>query len=276
VGRVAECPDPSLAGRRVVGEINAGCGVCELCRAGDSRHCRDRTVLGIKGRDGAFAEFLSLPVRNLIEVPDSIADEEAVFVEPLAAACNIIEQVAITSSSRVAVIGDGKLAQLIARVISLTGCDLTVAGKHTQKLDHIAITGARACLIDSVNQSSLQETAERIRSVAGRELDVVIEATGSRTGLPLALELVRPRGTVVLKSTHQGPATVEMWPVVVNEIRLIGSRCGRFAEAVELLSSRTVTVSDLISDVFPLREGLAAFDRASAPGSMKVVLTVSE
>ncbi|HEY7546090.1 MAG TPA: alcohol dehydrogenase catalytic domain-containing protein [Blastocatellia bacterium] len=256
VGRVAESPDASLIGRRVAGEINVGCGKCERCRAGDARHCPTRTVLGIHNRDGAFAEFLSLPARNLIPVPDSIDDLSAVFIEPLAAACHILDQVDIDSSSHVAVIGDGKLAQLILLAIARAGCHLTVIGKHKEKLELARKSGARAMLI--------KQTPEE-------KYDVVVEASGSREGLPLALKLVRPQGAIVLKSTHHHTTEVDMSQAVVNEVSIIGSRCGRFLPAIELLSSGAIDVRPLISDSFPLEEGLEAFDKAAEPSSMKII-----
>jgi 2-desacetyl-2-hydroxyethyl bacteriochlorophyllide A dehydrogenase len=218
-------------------------------------------VLGIKGRDGAFAEFLSLPARNLIEVPDDLADETAVFVEPVAAACHILDQVAIDPSSKVAVIGDGKLAQLIARVMARTRCDLTIIGKHEAKLDLARATGARCLLIKDV-------TAEKY--------DLVVEASGSPQGLRLALGLVKPRGSIVLKSTHHGPAKLDLAQAVVAEITIIGSRCGRFRPAIDLLASGDLNVSPLISDRLPLSDGLMAFDRAARPSSMKVLLQVAK
>lgn len=261
VGRVVESPDPELVGRRVVGEINVGCGSCRLCQEGDPRHCPTRTVLGIKDRDGAFAEYLSLPAGNLIEVPDAIPDEDAVFIEPLAAAFNILEQVAVRASSQVALIGDGKLAQLIARALARTGCDLVVIGKHEAKLKLASKTGARCIELHEIEKKS-----------AAGEFDIVIEASGSPSGLPLALELVKPRGDVVLKSTYHGVANVSLWPVVVNEVRIIGSRCGRFRHAIDALTASLVDLKGLVSEVMPLDDGLRAFERASDPATMKVLL----
>jgi 2-desacetyl-2-hydroxyethyl bacteriochlorophyllide A dehydrogenase len=263
VGRVVESPVSSMIGRRVVGEINAGCGNCDLCLAGDCRHCAARTVLGIKGRDGAFAEFLSLPARNLIEVPDSVSDDEAVFVEPLAAAFNILEQVEITPSTEVALVGDGKLAQLIARVVAATGSAATVIGKHDEKLALMACYCARRLKL------------EEGRPQAAEKFDVVIEASGSGAGLALALALVKPRGNVVLKTTHHGATRLDMSQVVVNEVKIIGSRCGRFLPALELLASGRIDVRPLISARLPIDEGLLAFERAAHPGAMKMILRMS-
>ncbi|HXG67984.1 MAG TPA: alcohol dehydrogenase catalytic domain-containing protein [Blastocatellia bacterium] len=259
VGQVVDAPERALIGKRVVGEINVGCNRCDLCRAGDARHCPNRTVLGIKGRDGAFAEYLTLPARNLLEVPETIDNQTAVFTEPLAAACNILEQTAINESTRVAVVGDGKLALLTAFVMASAGCDLTVIGKHNEKLAIAESAGAQCYRLPL--------------RVSAAKYDVVIEASGSPSGLTLALELVRPRGVVVLKSTHHSPTTLEMSQVVVNEITILGSRCGRFRPAIELLESKRVNVQPLISARFPLEEGLQAFERAAAPGSLKVLLT---
>ncbi|MGA9770992.1 MAG: alcohol dehydrogenase catalytic domain-containing protein [Blastocatellia bacterium] len=270
VGHVVESPDASQVGRRVVGEINAGCGNCDLCRAGDARHCASRTVLGIKARDGAFAEYLSLPPRNLLEIPDTLADEAAVFVEPLAAACNILEQVNITSSTRVAVIGDGKLAQMIIRVVALRGCEITVIGKHKAKLALASAVGARAIQISDTPADDWLEDSKLKNG-----FDVAIEASGSRSGLPMALDLVRPRGIVVLKSTHHASTSINASLIAINEITVIGSRCGRFRPALDLLVTGDVDVSPFISDELPIEDGLMAFERAAQPSSLKVVLIIS-
>jgi alcohol dehydrogenase len=270
VGRVIESPDGALIGRRVVGEINVGCDACDLCRTGDSRHCATRTVLGIKGRDGAFAEFLSLPARNLVEVPDSISDQAAVFVEPLAAANHILDAVPIHRSSNVAVIGDGKLAQLIIRVLATTDCSLTVVGKHDEKLQFARTIGAHCFSLQDPSFGGLELT-----NGARDRMDVVIEASGSPTGLPLALKLVRPRGIIILKSTHHGATPVEMFPTVVNEVTIIGSRCGRFAPALELLRTGAVDVIPLISAQFTLDDGLQAMQKAAQHGILKALLTIA-
>jgi threonine dehydrogenase-like Zn-dependent dehydrogenase len=274
VGRVIESPDSLQVGQRVVGEINAGCGLCRLCLAGDSRHCVLRTTLGIKARDGAFAEFLSLPARNLITIPDSLSNNAAVFVEPLAAALNILEQVKIDPSTRVAVIGDGKLAQLTIIAVAQTGCDLTVIGKHEKKLA-LAKQAARLCL--RVEDASAQSAIERwIRnSKLEGEFDVVIEASGSKTGLPMALKLARPQGVVALKSTYHEPAALDLSSVVVNEITILGSRCGRFRPAIDLLSAGAININPLITSEFPFEDCLLAFQKAAEPESLKVVLNIS-
>lgn len=264
VGRVFESPDASLVGRRVVGEINAGCGRCDLCLQGDSRHCAGRTVLGIKGREGAFAEFLSLPARNLIEVPDSISDDAAVFIEPLAAACNILEQITITSSCDVAVVGDGKLAQLVALVIAGTGADLTVIGRHRKKLEMALGFGADRVLMDG----------PALTSEWRARFDVVVEASGSPSGLGTAFALVKPRGTVVLKSTHHQRTPLDISQVIVDELKIVGSRCGQFQPALDLAISRRMDLIALISRRFPLEEGVRAFEEAAAPENMKIILQI--
>jgi threonine dehydrogenase-like Zn-dependent dehydrogenase len=250
-----------MPGDRVVGEINAGCGACDLCQSGDSRHCANRTVLGIVGRDGAHAEFLKLPLVNLLPVPPEISDERAVFAEPLAAACGILERVSIDKRTRVAVIGDGKLGLLCAQVIGTTGADVTLVGKHDSKL---AIAKRRAIetkTISEVNNLS-------------RHFDVVVEASGSPSGFALALDLLRPRGVLVLKSTFHGSTEMNAARIVVDEISVVGSRCGRFAPALELLKSNAVDVESLISDEFSLAAGVRAMARAAEPGVLKVLLRV--
>ncbi len=246
-------------GQRVVGEINAGCGLCDLCRAGDSRHCPSRTVLGIVGRDGAHAEFLQLPAVNLLPVPPEISDEHAVFTEPLAAACGILERVSITNETKVAVIGDGKLGLLCAQVIATTGAPVMLIGKHPNKL-HIAERRGIETLL-------LEEAKRR-----AREFDVVVEASGSPGGFDLALDLLHPRGVLVLKSTFHGLTEINSARIVVDEISVVGSRCGRFAPALELLRAGKIDVENLISDEFTLADGLRAMDRAAQSGVMKVLL----
>jgi alcohol dehydrogenase len=275
VGRVVESPDRAWVGRRVVGEINAGCGRCGRCKAGDSRHCPDRSVLGIKGRNGAFAEFLSLPVRNLVEVPESVSDEEAVFAEPLAAALHVLEQVDVTRESRVVILGDGKLAQLITQVMATTRCDLTVIGKHDTKLELAALAGAQPHLVGDTSLPPRQLATELMARTGGRPFDVVVEATGSPLGLPLALSLVEPCGTIVLKSTHEQETRVDMSMAVVNEITIVGSRCGRLAGAVELIKRRAVSVIPLITHRIGLEEGFFGFEEVECGKALKVVLAVS-
>jgi threonine dehydrogenase-like Zn-dependent dehydrogenase len=260
VGVVEESPDIGLVGQRVVGEINVGCGTCPLCLQGDPRHCSSRTTLGIVGRDGAFAEYLSLPTRNLLVVPEDLSNEEAVFTEPLAAAANILEQTMISPHDQVVIIGDGKLGLLIAQVIRLTECQLTLIGKHQTKLAIAQRRGIQALRLDEAT------------SLDPASMDCVIEATGSPNGFELALRLVRPRGRIVLKSTFFGGLHVDTSRLVVNEITLLGSRCGRFARALELLTTRRVAVADLLSEILPLEDGVRAFEVAQAPGVLKVLL----
>lgn len=258
VGVVESSPISSQIGSRVVGEINAGCGKCSGCLSGDSRHCPERTVLGIIGRDGAFANYLRLPAQNLLTIPDSVSDRKAVFTEPLAAACEIIDQVRIGTQDRVAVLGDGKLGQLIARVLKTTGCRLSLIGKHENKLQLARDAGIDTLLLGEANPP----------------YDVVVEASGSPTGLETALELVRTRGTVVLKSTVSERVVINTTRIVVDEIQVIGSRCGRFDKALELLESGAVEVEPLISGEYSLEDGVKALEFAGKPGIMKVLLRV--
>lgn len=265
VGVIEELPTPSLTvgplprGQRVVGEINAGCGHCDLCRAGDPRHCATRTVLGIVGRDGAHAEFLTLPAVNLLPVPDEISDERAVFTEPLAAACVILERAQITEHTRPAVIGDGKLGLLCAQVIATTGAPVVLVGKHEGKLQIAA-----RCGIETMN-------VDRARS-RFKDFDVVVEASGSAPGFALALDLLHPRGVLVLKSTFRGATEMDAARIVVDEISVVGSRCGRFEPALDLLKTNAIDVENLISERFPLTAGLRAMERASESGVLKVLL----
>ena len=246
---------PARVGRRVVGEINASCGTCPTCVAGRRSHCPARTVLGIKGRDGAMAEWLVLPLENLHDVPDAVPDEAAVFTEPLAAALEVQEQVRIGPGTRVVVIGDGRLGQLVARSLAVTGCSLTVVGRHVRKLERLSARGiaVAAC-------------------VSPASADVVVECTGNPDGLALARDAVRPRGTIVLKSTYHGEARVNLSAIVVDEVTLVGSRCGPFAPALALLAGGTVDVADLVEARYPLGDALAAFERAAAPGVLKVLV----
>jgi threonine dehydrogenase-like Zn-dependent dehydrogenase len=247
-----------LIGRRVVGEITAACGVCPTCRANRPAHCPQRTTLGIDGRNGTFADTVVLPCANLHCLPDSISDDQAVFVEPLAAACEILEQVAVRPTARVAVVGDGKLGLLCAQVVALTGCNLIVVGRHA---DHL----------DLLKRRSLTTTTD----LAGLEcasFDMVIEATGTPGGYTAARQLVRPRGTLVLKSTYHGETQLDLARVVVDEVTLVGSRCGPFPPAIRLLANRLIDVEPLIQARYSLDEGLAAFERAAQKGTLKVLV----
>jgi len=261
VGVVERAEDrPEIVGKRVVGEINAGCGQCPLCRSGDPRHCPTRTVLGIVGRDGAHAEFLQLPSVNLLEVPAGVTDEQAVFAEPLAAAFGITEQVEIGPETNVAVIGDGKLGLLCAMSLGLLSHNVTVVGKHVEKLAIAGKNGLNALL------------AADLRSDVFRTFDLVVEASGSESGFDTALNLVKPLGKLVLKSTFHGTPQWAASRVVVDEITIVGSRCGRFAPALELLANGSINVDDLIADEMPLSNGVAAIARAGEKGVLKVLL----
>ena len=260
VGVVEAADDlPGLVGKRVVGEINVGCGKCELCVLGDSRHCAARTVLGIHNRDGAHAEFLTLPARNLVEVPDNVTDSAAVFAEPLAAAYGIFEQVTVGPETNVAIIGDGKLGLLCAMTMRLRTDLVSVIGKHPEKMAIVERLGVEVLLSGR-------------EAIPLRNFDIVVEASGSETGFADALELVRPRGKIVLKSTFHGSAKWETARIVVDEISIIGSRCGRLAPAVGLLASNKVKVDDLISEEFRLENGVLAVKQAEKPGVLKVLL----
>jgi alcohol dehydrogenase len=275
VGEVAELRGVSGAtkrkwlGRRVCGEINVSCSahgfkpVCGFCRRGLKTHCARRTVLGIVAHDGAFAEYLALPLENLHVVPKSVTDEQAVFVEPLAAACEILDQVNLKKFRSVAVLGDGKLAQLIALVLRTAIPRVVMYGKHEKKLAF-----ARRAVIQtkrvSGDASDLKQVNESFR--------LLVEATGSPSGLALAQHMTEPRGTLVLKSTFHGAVPVETWPIVVKEITVVGSRCGPFAKAIALLQSRRVDPTPLITRKYPLSDAPAAIAFAQQPGVMKVVL----
>jgi alcohol dehydrogenase len=238
---VVEGPASSpFLGRRVVGEINLACGRCAWCARGLGRHCPRRTVLGIRGHAGAHADILTLPEANLREVPAGVSDEEAVFTEPLAAACEILDQVRVEPGTRAAVLGAGKLGRLAAAVLRTAGADVALLGRKG-----------------------------RARPAS---FDLVVEATGSPAGMPRALSLVRPRGTVVWKSTHHAPARFDAAPLVVNEVTVVGSRCGRFEPALDLLASRRVLVAPLLSATFPLSVAPRALREAARPGVLKVLL----
>jgi alcohol dehydrogenase len=261
VGVVEQADDaPELVGQRVVGEINAYCGACPTCYRGDPSHCPNRTTLGIDRRDGSMADYFSLPAKLLYPVPSSIPDEWAVFTEPLAAACEILEQVHIRPTDRVVVLGDGKLGLLIAQVLQLTGCNLIAVGRHERKLSLLEKRGVATRLA----HESIEPGA-----------DVVVEATGSAAGFSTARALVRPRGTLVLKSTFHGDVELNLSMVVVDEITLVGSRCGPFPTALRLFEQRLVEVEPLVQAKFPLDQGLAAFKRAVEPGVLKVLLSTA-
>jgi len=261
VGVVERADDrPEMVGKRVVGEINAGCGVCERCLGLDPRHCPARTVLGIVGRDGAHAEYLQLPSVNLVEIPGNVPDEQAVFVEPLAAAYGITEQIELHRDMRVAVIGDGKLGLLCAFAMALKTDRVVLIGKHIEKLALAKNRGIETVLAPEVG-------------ILGRTADVVVEASGSESGFATAVDLVKPRGKIVLKSTFHGSSVWQASRVVVDEITIVGSRCGRFAPAVDLLARNAINVTDMIHDELPLSKGVEAMKAASRKGSLKILLS---
>lgn len=275
VGEVVQAPDPIWVGRRVVGDINAACGECDTCRAGRPTHCPSRTTLGIFGRNGAFADYLLLPQANLYPVPDVVPDEKAVFAEPLAAACEILEQVDIHPTDRVLILGDGKLGLLVAAVLRLTGADLTVVGRHAVKLSIAESWGIPVLLVEQ--GAHLGASVSSANRAAGIGLfDTVIECTGSPAGFAEACRFLRPRGTLVLKSTYHGDLSVDMSGLVVDEITLVGSRCGPFAPVLRMLECGLINPVSLISGVFSFSEGRAAFDRATEPGVLKVLLRPDE
>ncbi|MDT3779999.1 alcohol dehydrogenase catalytic domain-containing protein [Nitrospira sp. MA-1] len=260
VGIVDEAPDTALIGKRVVGEINAACRACETCTNRHPTHCPHRTTLGIQGRDGAFADFLTLPVENLFVVPDSISDDQAVFIEPLAAACEIPQLVSIKPTDRVVVIGDGKLGILCAQVLVLSGCAVTLLGRHSDHDAWLTHMGIRIT-------SHLTDIS--------RGADMIVEATGSPEGLSTAMQLIRPRGTLVLKSTYHGNVSVNMADFVIQEISLIGSRCGPFPPAIRLLETSHIRVDPLIHARYPLFDGVLAMEKADQSGIRKVMLQMN-
>jgi alcohol dehydrogenase len=257
-------------GKRVVSEINCVCGECDMCRQGLPTHCRKRTVVGIAGRDGCFADRLVVPERNLHEVPDSVSDEEAVFVEPLAAAYQVIKQCPVGPRMRVAVVGSGRLGSLIAQVLAGTGCSLTVVGRNPKTL--------LFCEKKQIQSVSVDDWVPR------QDHDVVVECTGAPRGLDLALQIVRPRGTIVLKSTYAppesqaGPADAtppDLAPVVIHEVTVLGSRCGPFPEAINALARREIDVASMIARTFKIERGLEALEAARDPNNIKVLLGIN-
>ena len=258
-------------GRRVAGEINIACSAlgfhppCEFCRRGLKTHCSRRKVLGIVAHDGAFAEFLALPLENLHAIPNTVTDEEAVFIEPLAAACEILAQIRVSTFRSAAVLGDGKLAQLIAMVLVSAGVPFVMFGKHPEKLALARRRGIKTSLIRG-NAADLKSRAPKDR------FPLVVDATGSPSGLTLGIALTEPRGTLVLKSTFHGAAPIESWPIVVNEITMLGSRCGPFAKAIALLRAKLVDPRTLVTRTFPLSEASKAIKFAQKKGVLKVLL----
>ncbi|TKJ39152.1 alcohol dehydrogenase [candidate division LCP-89 bacterium B3_LCP] len=247
-----------LNGKRVVGEINCGCGDCQWCNEGLDGHCPDRTVLGIKGKDGAFAQYLTLPAKNLHTVPDEMDDRTAVFAEPLAAALEIFQQVQIKPSHRILVIGDGKLGILIAKVLQLAGCDVTCLGKCKNKLDLLGGWGVQAVDCDKFQPEFF---------------DMVVEASGNPEGFSTALNSLKPRGTLILKSTYHGAMNLDASPLVINEINLIGSRCGPFEPALRLLEKDLIPVKDLVTEIYSFDLSEQAFAHAAEPETLKILLS---
>ncbi|MTJ29034.1 alcohol dehydrogenase catalytic domain-containing protein [Aphanizomenon sp. UHCC 0183] len=256
VGIVEQGPK-QLINQRVVGEINAACGNCRFCRRGQPTHCENRTVLGIVNRNGAFAEYLSLPIENLHLVPENVSTAAATFTEPIAAALEIQQQIQISKDDRVLVVGDGKLGQLIAQTLALTGCELLVVGRHEDKLINLAGKGIKTGLADSVTD---------------RYFDISVDCTGNPEGFNIARRALRPRGKLILKSTYAGNLSLDASSLVVDEITLIGSRCGPFVPALELLATGKVDVQYLIDSSYPLSQGLEAFEKAKTKGVLKVLL----
>ncbi len=257
VGVIEECADERLSGKRVVGEINLGCGRCEYCQHKVENHCPSRKVLGILGKDGAFAEYLTLPMRNLHPLPDTVSDEAAVFVEPLAAAYEILEQVRVNEETRACVLGDGRLGLLVAQVLSAADCSLLVIGRHEEKLSLL-----------KTRNIPYRTSPEGL----SKQFDLVVDCTGSEGGLSTALDLVRPQGTVILKTTVAHRNGGDLNRVVIDEVTLLGSRCGPFQPALLALEENRVDVKPLISKIFPMDEALEAIDHASQKGVLKVLI----
>lgn len=259
VGLVEQGPE-QLKGRRVVGEINAACGHCWFCRTGQPTHCENRTVLGIVNRNGAFADYLTLPIENLHLVPDNITTDVATFTEPVAAALEIQEQVKIGADDRVLVVGDGKLGSLVAQTLGLTGCDLLAVGRHPEKLANLAAQGIKTGLAGDV---------------VDRAFNLAVDCTGNPEGFDLARRALRSRGTLVLKSTYAGRLNIDASALVVDEITVIGSRCGPFAKALDVLAQGKIDVRPLIQAHYALDRGLEAFELANQRGVLKVLLEMS-
>ena len=259
VGTVSQSSTPALVGMRVAGEINAACGACDCCRADLGRHCPARTVLGILGRDGAFADYLTLPDRNLIPLPASLPDDVAVLIEPIAAACAIFEQVALAPDEKILVLGDGRLGAIVATVLRAHGYAPVVGGHHRAKLATLVRLGLKT------------EAEDQLRP----GFDCVVDCTGNPAGFARAVALVRPRGRIILKSTAAAGTALNLAPLVINEISVIGSRCGRFAPAIAALAQGLIDPLPLISARYPLDDALAAFAAARDPRNFKILLQVA-
>jgi alcohol dehydrogenase len=263
VATVEQCGDEAWLGKRVVGEINAACGTCDACARGLGRHCPSRTVLGIAGLDGCLAEYCTLPVANLRKVPDDLDDERAVFTEPLSAAYEILDQVAVSGAERCVVLGDGKLGILCAWVLATRCAEVTLVGRHTDKLTLAEWGGIRTRVARAPDEGG---------DPVARDADLVVEATGTAEGLTRAIALCRPRGTIVLKSTVATPQPVDLAPLVIDEIKVVGSRCGRFHAGLAGAVQHRFPVERLITARYPLEQGREAFARAAEPGALKVLL----
>lgn len=260
VGVVEQSPDKQLVGQRVCGEINVVCGRCDLCLAGLSSHCRQRSVLGILNHDGAFADYLRLPAINLHVLPKEIDDDQAVFVEPLAAAFQVLKQIKLDGRKWVTVLGDGRLGLLVAQVLRNAGCPVRVIGKHPEKL--------AMCEKWSIRSRPLDDIKPR------HDQDVVVDCTGSASGFDLAMQMVRPRGSIVLKSTFASAKPLNLAPLVIDEIVVIGSRCGPFREAIRALAEKSIDVVSLIHRRMKIEQGPEAITLAARPGVLKVILTM--
>lgn len=252
--------DKTLLGKRVVGEINLGCQNCEWCAKDLERHCPNRSTLGILAKDGCFAEYVTLPLSNLIEIPENVPDEQAVFVEPLAAGLEILEQMHIQPCQKVMVLGDGKLGLLTALALNACGLDVLIVGKHQNKLDIAKNQGVKTQLLSEFEQAP--------------KFDVVVEATGSITGFETSVNCVKPRGTLVLKSTIAASKELNLAPIVINEITILGSRCGRFEPAMRLIASGKIDFSQMISKIYPIEQAIKAFDANNAKDTIKILLKI--
>ncbi len=262
VADVVSSPDKNLIGQRVAGEINIVCGRCDLCLSGLSSHCRARSVLGILNHDGAFADFVRLPATNLHVLPKSVDDDQAVFIEPLAAAFQVLKQIKLDGRKWVTVLGDGRLGLLVAQVLRNAGCPVRVIGKHADKLAMCEKWQIRSRPVDDITPRHDQ--------------DVVVDCTGSARGFELAMQIVRPRGTIILKSTFASGTPLNLAPLVVDEINVIGSRCGPFREAIRALAEKQIDVASLITRRMKIEQGVEAMELAGRPGVLKVILTMEQ
>ena len=260
IGTVEEAADASIIGKRCTAEINCACGTCSYCQRDLQRHCPNRTVLGIINRPGAFAQYIAVPLENLTFIPDSIPDHNAVFIEPLAAGLEILDQVEITPDSNVLLLGDGKLGHMIGHVIASTGCSLTIVGKHQQKLDHFQYGNVTTVLLENFKNDLY---------------DVAVEATGNSEAFEMAVANLKPRGTIVLKSTYAGGLNFNPAMVVVNELTIVGSRCGLFSKAIDFLLHQKVSFNNMVSAQYPLDQALEAFEHSNSADALKVLIKMN-